>query len=180
MPPKKIYNPVSTPADIRAKSTELLKETVGDPDIARLLEKATWNHAVMFCKRNEQPLHWDNSAFRYAYTQKVLGVRYVARERPEVLQKYMELDPTLKAFVNAKPHELWPEKWAQAFEDAARRELRFTDADSGMDPEKMQDGLIQCRCGSKKTTFIEKQLRSADEPMTIFARCYTCGKRWKS
>ena len=173
------YNPVSAPADVRAKSTEMLKEIVGDPDIARLLERATWNHAVMFCKRKEQPLNWDNSAFRYAYTQKVLGVRYIARERPEVLEKYMVLDPTLKAFVNAKPHELWPEKWAQAFEDAARKALRFTDADSGLDPEKMQDGLIQCRCGSKKTTFIEKQLRSADEPMTIFARCFTCGKRWK-
>jgi len=163
MPPKTFYNPVSSPADIRAKSAEMLKEVVGDPDIARLLERATWNHAVMFCKRKDQPLNWDNSAFRYAYTQKVLGVRYIARERPEVLQKYMKLDPTLKAFVNAKPHELWPEKWASAFEDAARRELRYTDA-SAMDPSKMADGMLQCKCGSKKTSYHEMQCRSADEP----------------
>ena len=90
MPPKTFYNPVSSPGDIRAKSTEMLKEIVGDPDIARLLERATWNHAVMFCKRKEQPLNWDNSAFRYAYTQKVLGVRYIARERPEVLELLLE------------------------------------------------------------------------------------------
>jgi DNA-directed RNA polymerase subunit M/transcription elongation factor TFIIS len=163
MPPRTFYNPVSAPADVRAKSTEMLKEIVGDSDIARLLERATWNHAVMFCKKKEQPLNWDNSAFRYAYTQKVLGVRYIARERPEVLQKYMELDPTLKAFVNAKPHELWPEKWAQAFEDAARKALRFTDA-SAMDPEQMPDGILKCRCGSMKTSYYELQCRSADEP----------------
>ena len=178
MPPKTFYNPVSSPGDIRAKSTEMLKEIVGDPDIARLLERATWNHAVMFCKRKEQPLNWDNSAFRYAYTQKVLGVRYIARERPEVLEKYMVLDPTLKAFVNAKPHELWPEKWAKAFEDAARKALRFTDA-SAMDPKLMPDGILKCRCGSMKTSYYEMQTRSADEPMTVFARCYTCNAKWK-
>jgi DNA-directed RNA polymerase subunit M/transcription elongation factor TFIIS len=178
MPPKTFYNPVSSPADIRAKSTEMLKEIVGDADIARLLERATWNHAVMFCKRKDQPLNWDNFAFRNAYTQKVLGVRYVARERPEVLQKYMELDPTLKGFVNAKPHELWPEKWEQAFIDAARKALRFVDA-SAMDPETMHDGILTCRCGSKKTSYCEMQTRSADEPMTVFAKCHECFKRWK-
>lgn len=163
MPPKAFYKPVSSPADIRAKSAEMLKEIVGDADIARLLERATWNHAVMFCKRKDQPLNWDNSAFRNAYTQKVLGVRYVARERPEVLQKYMGLDPTLKAFVNAKPYELWPEKWEQAFTDAARKALRFTDT-SAMDPETMPDGMLTCKCGSKKTSYYELQTRSADEP----------------
>ena len=172
------YNPVSAPADVRAKSTEMLKAVVGDPDIARLLERATWNHAVMFCKRKDQTLNWDNSAFRYAYTQKVLGVRYVARERPDVLERYKELDPTLKSFVNAKPHELCPEKWTQAFEDAARKALRFTDA-SAKDPEKMSDGILKCRCGSMKTSYYEMQTRGADEPMTVFAKCHTCSKRWK-
>jgi hypothetical protein len=178
MPPKTFYNPVSSPADIRAKSAEMLKEIVGDADIARLLERATWNHAVMFFKRKDQPLNWDNSAFRNAYTQKVLGVRYVAREHPEVLQKYMELDPTLKAFVNAKPHELCPDKWEKAFEDAARKALRFTDA-SAMDPAQMPVGILVCRCGSKKTSYHEMQCRSADEPMTVFAKCHECSKRWK-
>jgi len=161
---KTFYHPVSTPADIRTRSVDMLSAAVGDTHIAKLLEKATWNHAVMFCKKKDLALNWDNAAFRNAYTQKVLGVRYIVRDRPEVLEKYTELDPTLKAFVNAKPHELCPDKWEKAFEDAARRELRYTDAESSIDPEKMQDGLIQCRCGSKKTTFIEKQLRSADEP----------------
>lgn len=178
MAPKTFYNPVSTPADIRARSAEMLKAVVDDANTARLLERAAWNHAVMFCKRKEQALNWDNSAFRNAYTQKVLGVRYIAREKPDVLKKYMELDPTLKSFVNAKPHELWPEKWAQAFEDAARKALRFTDA-SAMDPKLMPDGILKCRCGSMKTSYYEMQTRSADEPMTVFARCYTCNAKWK-
>lgn len=179
MPLPPIYVPVSTPTEIRAKSTAMLDKVVDDPNIARFLERAVWNHAVIFCKKHDQALAWDNASFRNAYTQKILGVRYIARERPDVLDKYMETDPTLKTFVNAKPWELWPEKWETAFENAARKALRFADAESEVDPEKMQDGLLQCKCGSKKTSYYEKQTRSADEPMTVFAKCHTCGKRWK-
>ena len=165
MPPRTFYNSeLSSPAEKRAKCVCTLEQVVGDARTAKLLERAAWNHTVMFCKARDQPLNWDNPAFRNTYIQKVLGVRYIARERPEVLGKYSLSDPTLKTFVNAKPWELCPEKWEKAFEDAARKALRFTDAESSIDPEKMQDGLIQCRCGSKKTTYIEKQLRSADEP----------------
>lgn len=175
---KTFYHPVSTPTEIRTRAVDMLNAVVGDTHIAKLLEKATWNHAVMFCKKKDLALNWDNAAFRNAYTQKVLGVRYVARERPEVLQKYIGLDPTLKAFVNAKPWELWPEKWEKAFEDAARRAIRTTDA-SAMDPKLMPDGILKCRCGSMKTSYYEMQTRSADEPMTVFARCHVCSNRWK-
>ena len=160
---KTFYHLVSTPAEIRTRAVDMLNAVVGDIRTAKLLEKATWNHAVMFCKKNDLALNWDNAAFRNAYTQKVLGVRYIVRDRPEVLEKYMELDPTLKAFMNAKPHELCPDKWEKAFEDAARKALRFTDA-SAMDPELMPDGILVCRCGSKKTSYYEMQTRSADEP----------------
>lgn len=178
MPPKTFYNPVSSPADIRTRAVDMLNAVVGDIRTAKLLEKATWNHAVRFCKMKNQPLNWDNSAFRNAYTQKVLGVRYVARDRPEVLEKFAELDPTLVSFVNAKPHELCPDKWEKAFEDAARKALRFADA-SAMDPEQMPDGILKCRCGSMKTSYYEMQTRSADEPMTVFAKCHKCGVKWK-
>lgn len=180
MPGKQVYDPVSKPKEVRAKCARMLFDTIGDQNVARLLERASWNHAVLFCKRHDQPLAWDNASFRNAYTQKILGVRYVAREKPDVLQKHVDTDPTLRSFVDAKPWELWPEKWASAFEEASRKELRFSDADSGVDPEKLQDGLIQCRCGSRKTSYVEKQTRSADESMTVFAKCHTCGKRWKS
>jgi len=41
-------------------------------------------------------------------------------------------------------------------------------------------GLFTCRhCEGTKTTYFQLQTRSADEPMTTFVGCLTCGKRWK-
>lgn len=41
-------------------------------------------------------------------------------------------------------------------------------------------GLYTCKgCGSKETVSVEKQLRSADEPMTLIITCVVCGKTWR-
>ena len=179
MPPKSIYKPVSTPEEIRLKARSMLLEAVGDEKIAVYLEKASWNNSVDFCKKREIALNWDNFSFRNVYTQKVLSVRYNIRQRPDILAQMIEGKASIKQFVDAKPHEICPEKWSEAFEQAAKRALRFSDA-SCMDPKDMPDGMLQCKkCGSKKTSYYELQTRSADEPMTVFARCHECPNRWK-
>uniref|UniRef100_A0A0M3HEZ2 Transcription elongation factor S-II n=1 Tax=Ascaris lumbricoides TaxID=6252 RepID=A0A0M3HEZ2_ASCLU len=40
--------------------------------------------------------------------------------------------------------------------------------------------MMKCeRCGKRNCTYTQMQTRSADEPMTTFAYCRECGKRWK-
>jgi len=40
--------------------------------------------------------------------------------------------------------------------------------------------LYRCsRCKNNKCRFYQQQIRSADEPMTTFITCNTCGKKWK-
>ena len=37
-----------------------------------------------------------------------------------------------------------------------------------------------CRkCKKKKCSYYQMQTRSADEPMTTFVSCLSCGNRWK-
>ena len=71
-------------------------------------------------------------------------------------------------------HRLWePNLW---------RELATDEVD---DKEVVHEGLYPCGyCRSKKmyamnTTDYAKQTRSADEPMTVFLHCHTCGKHYK-
>ena len=160
MAPKQVvYNPVSAPEEIREKARNMLDLLVQDMKISNFLEKAAWNHAVDFCTNKDQALNWDNLAFRNAYTQKILSVRYNLKLRPDLMDKMKTGDCSIRWFVNAKPWEICSDKWTDAFEAAARRALRFADA-SSIDPENMADGMLQCgKCKSRKTSYYEMQTR---------------------
>jgi DNA-directed RNA polymerase subunit M/transcription elongation factor TFIIS len=156
---KSVYSPQSKPEEVREKAKFMIDAVVNDPKTSNFLEKASWNHAVEFCKRKDITLNWENFSFRNAYTQKILSVRYNLRLRPDLLEKMKIGEHSVKGFVNAKPWEICPEKWTAAFESAAKRALRFSDA-SSVDPESMPDGMLQCgKCKSKKTTYYEMQTR---------------------
>ena len=46
--------------------------------------------------------------------------------------------------------------------------------------EQAAESFVQCsKCQSTEVIWEQKQTRGADESMTIFFQCKTCGKRWK-
>lgn len=46
-------------------------------------------------------------------------------------------------------------------------------------PFDVVEGVVKCvKCGESKTWSIQKQTRSADEPMTTFSKCVVCGAEW--
>ena len=47
-----------------------------------------------------------------------------------------------------------------------------------VNPFEVEEGVLECACGSRKTFSYQKQTRAADESATTFAQCVTCGKRW--
>lgn len=47
-----------------------------------------------------------------------------------------------------------------------------------MKPFEVEEGIQQCSCGSKRVFSYQKQVRSADEPMSLFSTCCACGKKW--
>ena len=72
--------------------------------------------------------------------------------------------------------ELNHEKWAQ-----------LIDAKSKRDKNKFETNIaaatdtFTCRkCKGKNCTYYLQQVRSADEPCTIFVQCIDCGQRWKT
>ncbi len=45
-------------------------------------------------------------------------------------------------------------------------------------PFEIEEGVLECDCGSKRVFSYQKQSRSADEPMSTYATCMACKKQW--
>lgn len=46
-------------------------------------------------------------------------------------------------------------------------------------PFEVEEGVLQCRCGSKRVFSYSKQVRSGDEGFTTFAQCMACKSKWQ-
>lgn len=71
-------------------------------------------------------------------------------------------------------------KWDScAYEEYRQKELNLTEIYAkGIE---IKDGEFKCnnkKCGSFKCTYYQKQIRSADEPMTTFVTCTICGSQY--
>jgi transcription elongation factor S-II len=84
------------------------------------------------------------------------------------------LKPQVLAFMTHQ--ELSPDKWSVLIDKKSKR-----------DQQKFENNMaaatdtFTCRkCKSKKCTFYALQVRSSDEPMTIYVTCLECGQRWKT
>lgn len=47
-----------------------------------------------------------------------------------------------------------------------------------MKPFEVEEGVLQCRCGSKRVFSFSKQIRASDEGTSIFAECVACKSKW--
>lgn len=45
-------------------------------------------------------------------------------------------------------------------------------------PFEVEEGVFECRCGSRRVYSYQKMCRGADEPMSSFAQCVACHNKW--
>ena len=149
--------------------------------LAEKLESAIWNSTLRSFFKPER--FWEHAKLRSRYCHKVLSVAYNLRhpKNPNApLLRASLLDGSLppKKMVHMSPYEMYPSLWEPVFEAAAYKQLR---RQLTLDISQVPEGQFTCsKCKSRKTSFYEVQTRSADEGMTLFIACLSCGKRWKS
>lgn len=87
---------------------------------------------------------------------------------------------TPEVLASLKEHELAnPEQRKQ-------REEEFLERNKSKDLNELQrslsssSSLFPCpRCGAKDCTWVQRQTRSGDEPMTVCCTCNKCGRVWR-
>jgi len=45
-------------------------------------------------------------------------------------------------------------------------------------PFEIEEGVLECRCGSKRVYSYQKQSRAADESSSTYATCVACNAKW--
>lgn len=163
---------------VRAKAVVMIRARGQvDAELAGRVEKAAWNWTLRGFFPRER--YWANARLRFRYTNKILSMAFNLGnpKNPGLRAKVIEGEISPARLVRMLPWEMCPERWADAFERVARKQLRTM---APLNIKDAVDGLLQCRkCKSKKTTYTQLQTRSADEPLTTFALCIECGARWK-
>eukprot|EP00246_Nothoceros_aenigmaticus_P005109 TRINITY_DN1695_c0_g1_i1.p1 TRINITY_DN1695_c0_g1~~TRINITY_DN1695_c0_g1_i1.p1 ORF type:complete len:306 (-),score=77.11 TRINITY_DN1695_c0_g1_i1:874-1791(-) len=59
------------------------------------------------------------------------------------------------------------------------KEKALFECERGLKQAASTDQFKCGKCGQRKTTYFQMQIRSADEPMTTFITCVNCNNRWK-
>ena len=84
------------------------------------------------------------------------------------------IKPHMVAFMTHQ--EMNPGKWSQLIEEKSKRDKNKFETNL----EAATDTFTCRKCKSKKCSYYLQQVRSADEPMTVFVTCIDCGTRWKT
>lgn len=148
---------------------------------AEALEHYTYNAFIRWAKMKHVPLNWECPRTRSLYTQRIMSIAFniMHPHNSAVLDKLVDGSLTYSRLVESRPEHLYPELWTDALESVAMQRLKKEAA--SIDASTAPDGAFVCgRCKSKKTTYYQMQTRSADEPMTNFVSCLSCGNRWKT
>ena len=144
-------------------------------DVGTELEQSVFRWALTSCKALPLP-SWDQEEVRRIYVAKyrMLGHNLL---RPDCSLKQRlasrEVHPSEACTMTHE--ELRPEMWLVK---------KGTEAEEEPAP-RVRKSVLRCNNCARKglpcfnTHYTQRQTRSADEPMTVFAFCYTCRQQWK-
>lgn len=167
----------------RENIINIFKQKVGNQlDFKDLkdLEKGIYNWSIKFSDENEIVKNWQNSRFCNLYIHKALSVlsnvdpnSYIKNSRLIQRLKEKEFKPHEVPFM--QPENIYPEIWKKTLDTNLQKEQRmFNDK-----PEAMTNAFKCGKCKKNECIYKEIQIRSCDEPMTLFITCLNCGNRWR-
>jgi transcription elongation factor S-II len=171
MTSRKIANPEQFRLNIRGKLNIILENEKHSCN----LEKGIFNYALKEATNRKVVKKWDNQYFVQIYLDRLRSI-YLNLKNPEILEqiKSEAIQAHTVAFMTHQ--EMRPDKWKELIDQKILKDKNKFENNV----EASTDTFTCRKCKQNKCTFYTQQVRAADEPMTIFINCLTCGNRWKS
>jgi DNA-directed RNA polymerase subunit M/transcription elongation factor TFIIS len=144
------------------------------------LEVGVFNWVLAFAEANHVAKTWANPRFCSLYASKARSAlcnvdpaSYVGNTR--LLSRLHESEFRPHHVAGMSPQNVFPERWQQVLDQKQRRDKYMTSAK----PAAMTDQFRCSKCKKRECEYQEVQLRSCDEPATLFITCLNCGHRWR-
>lgn len=175
---KEIKNPSEFRNNIINKLQERLEKVGMISDdynkMAKNLEKGIYNFCVIDAGKKNIVKKWDNEYFIHIYIDRLRSV-FFNLETEYLIETVNSKKIKIHEIAFMTHQEMRPAKWKKLIDDKKiRDENKYTPK-----IEASTDNFTCWKCKSKKCTYYQLQTRSADEPMTTFVTCLSCGQRWR-
>lgn len=176
--------PSVAPVVLETPSQQFIKQrlrnqiTFGDmfnnPSLGINIEISVYNYAINEATKNgivRKPTHMP---FVVLYTSRLLSVWRNLQLNP-MLTEALRSEEITPIMMETMTHiELHMEKWkSELHAKNLRDQSRFTNNEVAC-----TSAYVCRRCQSRRCTFCVVQIRSSDEPMTVFVTCLDCGKNF--
>jgi transcription elongation factor S-II len=167
---RKVENPEKFRSNIRSKLDDILKNEKHSTN----LEKGIFNFALGEAKNRKVVKKWDNPYFVQLYVDRLRSI-FTNLNNPQILDQLNSGSIKAHTIAFMTHQELSPKKWDELITAKSKRDQNKFENNL----EAATDTFTCRKCKSNKCTYMQLQLRSADEPMTTFVTCLSCGNRWR-
>jgi len=167
---RKIENPEKFRSNIKLKLNEILDNEKNSSN----LEKGIFNFALSEAKNRKVVKKWDNPYFVQIYVDRLRSI-FTNLNNPILLNQLNSGSIKAHTIAFMTHQEMRPDKWDELITIKTKRDQNKFENNL----EAATDTFTCRKCKSNKCTYMQLQLRSADEPMTTFVTCLSCGNRWR-
>jgi DNA-directed RNA polymerase subunit M/transcription elongation factor TFIIS len=165
---------IENPDNFRNNITGKLNDRFNDLKISKNVEKGLFNYSLKEADQRKIIKKWDNKLFVLIYLNHLKSMLTNLTDKWVDDIKNGTIKPHVFAFMNHQ--EFNHDKWKPLIDIKSKRDKNKFEVNMAAATD-----TFTCRkCKGKNCTYYLQQVRSADEPMTVFVQCIDCGQRWKT